>query len=206
MPPRKSQPRRREKAKPGDNLLIGAYLKHARLNQRRSLRQLSDEVGCSESFLSKVENDKLRPSLAMLHRIVSVLGVSIGKLFVAGNDADPSTLTVVRANNRPILKTGHMRAGTGITLESLVPMSTAVLLEANIHRVAPGGSSRGLIQHQGEEMGFVLEGRIELNVQGKKVTVNKGDTFFFQSHLKHGYRNPGKTEAQIVWINTPQSF
>jgi len=169
------------------------------------LRQLSDEVGCSESFLSKVENDKLRPSLAMLHRIVSALGVSIGKLFVAGNGADP-TVTVVKADSRPILKTGHLRSGKGIALEALVPTSIAVLLEANIHRVAPGGSSRGLIQHQGEEMGFVLEGKIELNVQGKKVSVSKGDTFFFQSHLKHGYCNIGKKEAQIVWINTPQSF
>jgi len=197
--------RRREKAPRGENLLIGAYLKHARLNRRRSLRQLSDEVGCSESFLSKVENDKLRPSLAMLHRIVSALGVSIGKLFVVGNGAD-STVTVVKADSRPILKTGHLRSGKGIALEALVPTSIAVLLEANIHRVAPGGSSRGLIQHQGEEMGFVLEGKIELNVQGKKVSVSKGDTFFFQSHLKHGYCNKGKKEAQIVWINTPQSF
>jgi len=200
-----SPSRRREKAPRGENLLIGAYLKHARLNRRHSLRQLSDEVGCSESFLSKVENDKLRPSLAMLHRIVSALGVSIGKLFVAGNGAD-STVTVVKADSRPILKTGHLRSGKGIALEALVPTSIAVLLEANIHRVAPGGSSRGLIQHQGEEMGFVLEGKIELNVQGKKVSVSKGDTFFFQSHLKHGYRNTGKKEAQIVWINTPQSF
>jgi transcriptional regulator with XRE-family HTH domain len=205
MPTRGSLSRRTEKARHSENLLIGAYLKHARLNRRRSLRQLSDEVGCSESFLSKVENDKLRPSLAMLHRIVSALGVSIGKLFVAGNDADP-IVTVVKADDRPILKTGHLRSGNGITLEALVPTSTAVLLEANIHRVAPGGSSRGLVQHQGEEMGFVLEGKIELTVQGKKVTVNKGDTFFFQSHLKHGYRNAGKKEAQIVWINTPQSF
>lgn len=198
-----TRPRRKVESK---NLLIGAYLKHARLNQRRSLRQLSNEVGCSESFLSKVENDKLRPSLAMLHRIVSALGVSIGKLFSSGEGVDSSTFTVVRANDRPILKTGHMRSSNGITLESLVPMSTAVLLEANIHRVAQGGSSRGFIQHQGEEMGFLLEGNIELNVQGKKVTLRKGDTFFFQSHLKHGYRNIGKTEAQIVWINTPQSF
>jgi transcriptional regulator with XRE-family HTH domain len=205
MPTRGSPSRRREKAPRGENLLIGAYLKHARLNRRRSLRQLSDEVGCSESFLSKVENDKLRPSLAMLHRIVSALGVSIGKLFVAGNGAD-STVTVVKADSRPILKTGHLRSGKGIALEALVPTSIAVLLEANIHRVAPGGSSRGLIQHQGEEMGFVLEGKIELNVQGKKVSVSKGDTFFFQSHLKHGYCNKGKKEAQIVWINTPQSI
>jgi quercetin dioxygenase-like cupin family protein len=64
----------------------------------------------------------------------------------------------------------------------------------------------GLIHHQGEEMGFVLEGKIELSVEGKKTIVNEGDTFFFRSHLKHGYRNIGDHEAQIVWVNTPQSF
>jgi transcriptional regulator with XRE-family HTH domain len=205
MPARNPTPKPSAKASASENLLIGAYLKHARLNRRRSLRQLSEEVGCSESFLSKVENDKIRPSLAMLHRIVSALGVSIGKLFTAEND-DETIVTVVKANDRPILKTGHLRSGNGIALEALVPTSTAILLEANIHRISVGGSSRGLIQHQGEEMGFVLEGKVELNVGGKKVIVGKGDTFFFRSHLKHGYRNVGKTEAQIVWVNTPQSF
>jgi len=205
MLPKRLPPRPPAKTNASENLLIGAYLKHARLNQRRSLRELSEEVGCSESFLSKVENDKICPSLAMLHRILSALGTSIGKLFEAEKDADP-LVSVVRAKDRPILKTGHLRSGSGITLEALVPMSSAILLEANIHRISVGGSSRGLIQHQGEEMGFVLAGQIELNVEGKKVIVNKGDTFFFRSHLKHGYRNVGKTEAQIVWVNTPQSF
>jgi transcriptional regulator with XRE-family HTH domain len=189
-----SSPKQRVKPPKNDDLLIGAYLKHARLNRQRSLRQLSEEVGCSESFLSKVENDKIRPSLSMLHKIVSALGVSIGKLFVTDKDVDP-IVTVVRAEDRPVLKTGHRGAGNGITLESLVPMSTAILLEANIHRITPGGSSRGLIQHQGEEMGFVLEGKIELNVESKKIVVNVGDTFFFRSHLKHGYRNIGDNEA-----------
>ena len=159
--------RRREKAPRGENLLIGAYLKHARLNRRRSLRQLSDEVGCSESFLSKVENDKLRPSLAMLHRIVSALGVSIGKLFVAGNGADP-TVTVVKADSRPILKTGHLRSGKGIALEALVPTSIAILLEANIHRVAPGGSSRGLNSTPGGGDGICSGGQNRAECPGQE--------------------------------------
>jgi transcriptional regulator with XRE-family HTH domain len=205
MPPRKPTSKRAAKVSARQDLLIGAYLKHARLNQRRSLRQLSEEVGCSESFLSKVENDKMRPSLAMLHQIVSALGVSVGKLF-AEEKNDSTIVTVVKANDRPVIKTGHLRSGTGIALEALVPTSKAILLEANIHRISVGGSSKGLIQHQGEEMGFVLEGKVELNVSGRKVVVNKGDTFFFRSHLNHGYRNVGTTEAQIVWVNTPQSF
>lgn len=43
-------------------------------------------------------------------------------------------------------------------------------------------------------------------MEGRKIVVNAGDTFFFRSHLKHGYRNIGYDEAQILWVITPQSF
>ncbi|MBY9039551.1 helix-turn-helix domain-containing protein, partial [Pseudomonas fluorescens] len=74
-------------------LLIGARLKHARLNRRISLRQLADDVGCTESFLSKVENDKVRPSLTMLHTIVKSLGINIAKLF---SEPDSAVVTVLK--------------------------------------------------------------------------------------------------------------
>lgn len=194
-----------EKPNWNQNILIGARLKHARLNRRVNLRRLADEVSCTESFLSKVENDKVRPSLTMLHRIVVALGINIAKLFAESSDADAS-VTVMRTGKRPVLRTEQLRKGKGISLEALLPAALAVLLEANIHHVAPGGSSRGSIEHQGEEMGFVLKGELELTVDGKTVRVSKGDSFFFQSHLSHGYRNSGTVEAQILWVNTPQSF
>lgn len=184
-------------------LLIGARLKHARLNRRISLRQLADDVGCTESFLSKVENDKVRPSLTMLHTIVKSLGINIAKLF---SEPDSAIVTVLKAGKRITLQTEQAPFGKGITLESLLPIPLAVLLEANIHHVEPGGSTSGFIDHKGEEMGFVLEGALELTVDGQTVMVQKGDSFFFQSHLPHGYRNPGTTTTRILWVNTPQSF
>lgn len=189
----------------GENLLIGARLKHARLNRRASLRQLADEVGCTESFLSKVENDKVRPSLTMLHKIVQSLHISIATLFSESAEAS-GPVTVLASGKRTMLATEHMRKGKGITLESLLPVSLAILLEANIHHVAPGGSSRGFIHHQGEEMGYVIEGELELTVDGKVVSLKQGDSFFFHSNLPHGYRNPGTVAARILWVNTPPSF
>jgi transcriptional regulator with XRE-family HTH domain len=187
------------------DLLIGAHIKHARRNRRQSLRQLADVVGCTESFLSKVENDKVRPSLTMLHKIVVALGISVAKLFSEKRD-DTSPVTVLKSGKRLTLATGQIRNGKGISLESLLPVSSTVLLEANIHHVAAGGSSRGFIKHQGEEMGYVLEGELELSVAKKTFNVKKGDSFFFLSHLPHGYRNPGPVTAKILWVNTPQSF
>lgn len=186
-------------------LAIGTRLKHARLSRGTHLRELAEVAGCTESFLSKVENDKVRPSLTMLHRIVGALGISIAKLF-SEQDDDGGPVSVLRAGTRPMLATDRARTGAGIRLEALLPTYRTALLEANVHHVEPGGSSEGTIQHQGEEMGFVLKGHLELLVDGKVVQVSEGDSFFFLSSLPHGYRNPGQVPAQILWVNTPQSF
>ena len=66
--------------------------------------------------------------------------------------------------------------------------------------------ARGQIDHVGEEMGFVLEGQIELLLDDEVFVLGVGDAFHFKSHRKHGYRNPGVTRARILWANTPPTF
>lgn len=184
---------------------IGTRLRHARLTKDMSLRQLADEVGCTEGFLSKIENNKARPSLATLHRLVSNLEISVAKLF-SEERADIGPVEIMRSGDRSTIQTEAMRRGRGIVLERLVSNSIATLIEANIHHVAPRGSSDGFIQHEGEELGFVLEGTLELIVDDVTYLVREGDAFFFRSSLRHGYRNPGKTKTKVLWVNTPQSF
>ena len=56
-----------------------------------------------------------------------------------------------------------------------------------------------MIQHEGEEFGYVLEGEIELNVAGRPYRLNKGDTFHFRSERAHSYRNVGRKKARVLW-------
>ncbi len=79
------------KAEPQE-VKIGGRLKHARLVQKLRLRELANRLHCSESFLSKLENDKVRPSLAMLHRIVGILDINIAALFAEAPDNEPVRL------------------------------------------------------------------------------------------------------------------
>jgi len=198
-------PSNMENQEMNQEIVIGARLKHARLNRKLSLRQLSEKVGCTESFLSKVENSKVRPSITMLHKIAVTLGISVARLF-AEEEASTGPVTVMRNGQRQLLRTEHLRAGDGISLETLLPNHLCALLEANIHHIPAGTSTQGFLEHQGEEMGYVLQGDLELTVADQTIRVGKGDSFFFQSHLPHGYRNIGSIEAQVLWVNTPQSF
>ena len=58
----------------------------------------------------------------------------------------------------------------------------------------------------GEEMGYVLEGMIDLTVGDQVCRLFEGDSFFFPSEEPHGYANPGDTVAKVLWVNTPPTF
>src|SRR5690606_6801958 len=184
-------------------LQLGVKLKHARRLRGLRLKELAQAVGCSESFLSKVENDKVRPSLQMLHAIVSSLDTSIGELF---SSSATEKNRIMRLSDRPTIETSSPRKSPGVTLESLVPSATLDLLYGSIHVVEPGGSSAGMIAHQGEELGYVLQGELELTIDDATYHLHVGDSFFFQSNLPHGYRNPGEITTKVIWVNTPTTF
>jgi transcriptional regulator with XRE-family HTH domain len=186
-------------------LQVGAKLRHARRVRGLRLKELAERVGCSESMLSKVENEQVRPSLKMLHRLAQELETSIGALF--GRPSEDAGI-VMRKAERPSISISPVgREGpAGVRIECLLPDPVDKLLYASIHVVEPGGGSEGTIEHQGEEVGYVLEGEFELTVDGRTYHLRQGDSFFFASNLPHGYRNPGRTAARVVWVNTPSTF
>jgi transcriptional regulator with XRE-family HTH domain len=182
---------------------IGAKVKHGRMVRGITLKQLADEAGCSESLLSKIENDKAMPSFATLHRIAAALSTNVGVLFSAGGEG---AQIVSRAGERPVIMTDQLRTGKGVQLERLIPYSREYLLQSNIHLIEPGGRTDGPIAHAGEEIGYVLEGEIELTINGNRYRAKTGDSFHFRSELPHAYRNIGTKPARVLWVNTPPTF
>jgi transcriptional regulator with XRE-family HTH domain len=215
MPKRKSIQRKRSAPKPAKAVAalatngagkrpaaIGIRLRHARMVRGMTLKELADEAECSESMLSKIENDKAAPSFGTLHRIATALGTNISELYAASNIGDR---IVSHTGERPVLVTDNLRTGKGIELERLIPYSREHLLQGNIHCIAPGGGSEAIV-HAGEEIGYVLEGEIELEIDGKKYRAETGTSFHFRSELRHSYRNVGVKKARVLWISTPPTF
>jgi transcriptional regulator with XRE-family HTH domain len=182
---------------------IGARLRHARLLKGLLMKDLAAQVGVSISLISKYENDKLLPPLTVLHALVTALDTHIGALF---DTHWSGTEHVARAGTRPCIAAGGDGDAAGVTLERLIPAGRGQLLQGNIHIVAPGGGSMGPMQHEGDEVGYVLEGRLELTIGEVNHMLAAGDSFAFPSHLAHTYRNPGLTVARVLWINTPPTF
>jgi len=190
-----------EKAAETDKLQVGARLKHARLLQGMRIRDLADKVGCAESMISKIENGKVSPSLVMLNRLVEALGRDLSSFF--GVDISSPGI-VQKAGERPTSDTDAIRGGKGVSYERLVPFAAGNLLEGNIHRIEPGAEKADPITHQGETLGYVIDGELELTIESTTYQLSTGDSFFFKNHLTNSYRNTGKTTARVIWVNTPQ--
>lgn len=179
---------------------IGQKLRHMRKKAGKTLKETSSVAGCSESMLSKIELGRAVPSLDLLSKLAETVGASVAELF--GEDSK-QLVYVYNQGERPILDLGSQKSYGRSRLERLVPYEHGRRLNANLHVVPPGGGSAGVLAHAGEEVGFVIEGYIEVTVDGKAYLLGPGSSFFFNSTLPHSYRNIGTVTARIVWANSP---
>lgn len=177
---------------------VGHRVRNARKAKKMTLRELARQIGCSESLISKIENGKGNPPLSTLHDLTTALSISISSLFA---DADTPEVAIYRNGNRALLN-----ASRTVTLEALIPHTKNHRLQAHIHIIAPNGSPDGAYSHEGEEVGFILEGKLKLIVNGKSYFLSPGDSFSFRSELPHSYENPGRKETRVLWVNTPATF
>ena len=53
---------------------------------------------------------------------------------------------------------------------------------------APADAPMHLNSHEGQEMSYVLEGRLLLSLNGKELVLNVGDSLYFDSSLPHGMK------------------
>ncbi len=185
------------------DLRIGVKLKHARLMRGLRLRDVAAQANCSESLVSRVENGLANPSLSTLHRIANVLSINIGQLFSLPEEGQK---IIHRKGERPVIDGPTLVREGGISLERLIPYDIGCLLQGNITIIGPGGRSDGEYSHEGEEVGYVLEGKLEITVDGNSYVAEAGDSFYFHSNLPHSYRNLSKGITRVLWINTPPTF
>ena len=68
---------------------LGDYLKEQRLAARLSLRQLADQVGVSNPYLSQIERGLRKPSAEVLNQLARALRISAEQLYVRAGMVHP---------------------------------------------------------------------------------------------------------------------
>jgi DNA-binding transcriptional MerR regulator/quercetin dioxygenase-like cupin family protein len=174
----------------------GQRFRRLRLKRGLSLAQVARATKVSVGFLSALERGQMRSSVATLQRIARFYKTNILSMFATNGDARP----LVRPSERKILETSP-----NVRMELLAWGNTA--MEPHLFRVKPGGGSGESYTHEGEEFLHVLRGEFEIWLQNQgHYRLKPGDSLYFESSTPHRWKNPGRREAWILWVNTPPTF
>jgi DNA-binding transcriptional MerR regulator len=176
--------------------LPGQRFRRLRMRRKLSLAQVARATSVSVGFLSALERGQMRCSIATLRRIARFYKTNIISLFETNGEAQH----LVRPSQRKILETSP-----NVRMELLAWGNTA--MEPHLFRVKPGGGSGESYSHDGEEFLHVLRGEFELWLHNEgHYLLKAGDSLYFESSTPHRWKNPGRAEAWILWINTPPTF
>jgi transcriptional regulator with XRE-family HTH domain len=69
---------------------LGDYLREQRTASRLSLRQLAEQVGVSNPYLSQIERGLRRPSAEVLQQIAKALRISAEQLYIRAGIVSPT--------------------------------------------------------------------------------------------------------------------
>ncbi|HYL84616.1 MAG TPA: cupin domain-containing protein [Candidatus Angelobacter sp.] len=183
---------------PADGALLpGQRFRRLRTRRGLSLAQVAKATGVSVGFLSALERGQMRSSIATLRRIARFYRTNILALFDTPGRDNPH---LVRPGQRKILETTP-----DVRMELLAWGNT--VMEPHLFRVKPGGGSGESYSHEGEEFLHVLRGNFEIWLKtGEHYRLRPGDSLYFESSIPHRWKNPGRKEAWVLWVNTPPTF
>ena len=60
--------------------------------------------------------------------------------------------------------------------------------------------------HEGQEFGYVLEGKVILHLGNKTYVCDKGETFYFTTDKTHYIENIFDGISKIIWVSSPPNF
>jgi quercetin dioxygenase-like cupin family protein len=155
-------------------------------------------IGVTPSTISQLESNRIYPSIPALMKIADIFGVNVGYFF--GKSLIDQDVIVVPEESRIKINPGDI-SETSVTIYSLFPLDVSSKAEPYLIEIPQGGvlNSHFFI-HKGEELGYVLRGKLQMVVRGRVQTVSKGDTIYLASEIPSQWKNIGQGTAQLIWI------
>jgi transcriptional regulator with XRE-family HTH domain len=176
---------------------LAQRIKSRRLDQRLTIEEVAAQAGLTRSWLSKVENFRVTPSLPALGKIAGALGVSVSEL-VEGLDERPQ-MVVIRNGERKVVQRDQSPRNKSI-YESLAHKRMNRVMDPFLITIPGGVSREEALTHEGEEFLFVQSGSVQFEYDGEIVTLRIGDSLYFDANVPHRLMNPNKRPAKVLCV------
>ena len=179
-------------------LEIGVRLKELRTQQGLSQTQLAKLVGVTPSTISQIESNLIYPSLPALIKISEVLKVDL-QIFFQESDVEVDQV-VFPGSDAIDIQLANMTRET-VASKRLIPMQPDSKFEPYLIEIPPGANlTSHFFFHKGQELGYVLAGKIALHLKQGRYEAEAGDTICLFSEVPQSWKNHGPEPAKLLWI------
>lgn len=175
---------------------LGIKIKELRLKKGLTQEELASRCELTKGYISQLENDLTSPSIASLNDILIALGTSLNEFF--SDDDDEQVVFTESDHFEKQIEHGK--------IVWLVPTAQKNRMEPIRCELSVGAETEHDIPHEGEEFGYVLDGKIKLYIGKREFQAKKGESFYFRADRTHYIKNVGNTKAVIIWLSCPPNF
>lgn len=178
--------------------MLGRRLRRWRRSLGFTLDEAAQKIDISKGYLSRIENDLASPSIAVLNRISQAYGAPLAKLLDTGGAAQ---ISLVRASERLALN----RDGSehGYVYELINHGKAERRTECFVVTLPPIDEPPELFSHVGEELFFVLSGRVRFVYGGTELILETGDAVYFDASIQHRGLAYGGDPAMALAVIVP---
>lgn len=179
---------------------LGADLRALRKARGMTLQGMADALGRSVGWLSQVERDLSDPSVTDLRQIASCLDIAVSTLFRRGAAPVEEEGFVVRSGARRPIGSRH----AGLVEELLSPDLTDDF-EMVHSTFEPGSQIETPVIRPTQEVGYLITGRLDLEIGDRVFTLNPGDSFRVRGEAFR-WMNPYDVPAIAIWVIAPPVY
>lgn len=168
---------------------VAANLREQRRRRDMSLDQLAQITGVSRAGLSQIETVKTNPSIGVLWKIASGLGISFSELIGESEQA----VSILRREDTQVLRSSDRK------FESRPLMPAGGANQVEVYELRLTARARHASEAHGpgtRELVVVLSGALRMIVGEQSEDLAAGDSMLFNANVSHAYENPGTAEAR----------
>ncbi len=184
-------------SEPAKEVELGDQLRLSRKEASLTMQFVADNAGLSVGFISQVERGLTVPSLSSLRAMAGVLKKPISHFLEQPGSSTDTTREKDRVNysiGQGALSYERLSAEfPGSTIRSVI-----------VHE--PPGHRNEPISHEGEELFYILQGEITVEVEGGRKILRHGDSMHFDSRKTHSTWNHTDKPAAMLWCGTMDVF
>lgn len=172
---------------------LGEKIKFYRKDKGLTLKELSQITGLSVGFISNIERNQNSPSVSNLQQICTALNINLMEIIQDGAEKSPVLKKVERkkifSSQEENTKIELLTKGTN-NLNGI-----AITIDGNS---AYSDLSWG---HNYDEIGVVVRGSLEIELEDKVYTLGEGDSIYLEKFSPHRYRNPNNDTNVTFWFS-----